>query len=215
MRYDFANLCIDTDTRQLRRDADPVHVSPKAFDLLIILITERPRAVPRRELYDRLWPVRFVVDANLPVLIREIRRALDDTTRDIIRTVHGTGYAFSSDVRETHTAPRTPRSDFLHLLVVDDRQYTLGEGENVVGREPTATVYIPSTSVSRRHALITVQGREAVLTDLESKNGTFVGDERVKTKISLGDGILVRFGEVIVRYRCAPANAPTDTMADR
>src|SRR5438874_8906883 len=100
MRYDFGELSLDTVARQMRRGEHFVHLSPKAMELLMILIAERPRAVPRRELHDRIWPDTFVMAANLPVLIREIRGALDDKERRIIRTVHRTGYAFSSDVRE-------------------------------------------------------------------------------------------------------------------
>src|ERR1700730_6261625 len=125
MRYDFGEMSLDTDARQLRRREPFVHISPEAMDLLLVLITERPRAVPRRELHDRIWPDTFVMAANLPVLIREIRGALDDKERRIIRTVHRTGYAFGIDVREG-PSPRRERNDFVHLLVYDNHQYRLG-----------------------------------------------------------------------------------------
>src|SRR2546428_5595263 len=213
MRYDFGEVSLDTDARQLRRGEDFVHLSPKAMELLIVLITERPRAVPKRELHDRLWPDTFVVVANLPVLIREIRGALGDKQRHIIRTVHRTGYAFTADVREA-ASPRRERNreDFVHLLLYDNHQYRLGDGENLVGREPSAEVFLPSASVSRRHAVITIDGRRAILTDLASKNGTFIGDQALRENASLQDGNIIRFGEVIVRYRCCSAESATDSL---
>ena len=216
MRYDFGEVNLDTDARQLRRGEDFVHISPKAMELLIILITERPRAVPRRELHDRVWPDTFVMAANLPMLIREIRGALDDEDRRIIRTVHRTGYAFGAEVRE-RPSPRKVRNredfvDFVHLLVYDNHQYRLADGKNVVGREPTAEVFLPSASVSRRHAVITVDGRRAILTDLASKNGTFIGDQVLDDDASLRDGNVIRFGEVIVRYRFCSADSATDSL---
>ncbi|HEX7421542.1 MAG TPA: FHA domain-containing protein [Thermoanaerobaculia bacterium] len=208
MRYDFAEFNLDTDARQLRRGSEAVHLSPKALDLLIMLIAERPRAVPKRELYDRLWPSTFVVDANLPVLIREVRGALRDNKRQIIRTVHGTGYAFAAAV----PTERQSRDGFMHLLFFDNQQIRLEEGENLVGREPSANVFLPSASVSRRHALITVHGEGATVTDLDSKNGTFLGSEPLHGEAPLADGTIVQFGEIITRYRCCLPEGATDTF---
>src|ERR1700694_3628067 len=183
MRYDFADLSLDTDVRQLRRGREALHLSPKALELLSILIAERRRAVPKQELYDRLWPATFVVDANLPVLIREIRSALGDKKHEIIRTVHGTGYSFAAPVHEVATERRDEsREGFVHVVLYDNQQYRLNEGENFVGREPTAEVFLPSASVSRRHALIRIRGAEATLVDLSSKNGTFIGAEPLRNE---------------------------------
>jgi DNA-binding winged helix-turn-helix (wHTH) protein len=215
MRYDFADLSLDMDVRQLRRGTQPLHLSPKALELLSILIAERRRAVPKQELYDRLWPATFVVDANLPVLIREIRTAIGDKKHEIIRTVHGTGYSFAAPVHEVAAVREDEsREGFVHVVLYDNHQYRLNEGENFVGREPTAEVFLPSASVSRRHALITIRGAEATLVDLSSKNGTFIGAEPLRNEASLEDGNVIRFGEVIVRYRCFSADGATDTFAD-
>jgi DNA-binding winged helix-turn-helix (wHTH) protein len=215
MRYEFGDVSLDTDALQLRRAEDPLHLSPKALELLVILIAERPRAVPKRELYDRLWPETFVVDANLPVLIREIRRAVGDARHDIIRTVYRTGYSFALPVREVNVARNTVNAEgFVHILLYDNQQRRLAEGENLVGREPDADVFLPSSSVSRRHALIVVQGSQATVTDLESKNGTFIGAEPLHQQANLVDGNVIRFGEVMVRYRCCAADSATDTLTN-
>ena len=212
MVYEFDDFVLDTGARQLRRADATVHLSPKAFDLLAFLIAERPRAIRKQELYDRLWPATYVVDANLPVLIREVRSALDDSARTMIRTVHGTGYAFNATVAESKSTRRAEPAQCLHLILVDTQEFRLTEGENLVGREPTAEVFLPSASVSRRHAVITVRGDEATVADLRSKNGTFIGPAPVHAESVVADGNVIRVGEVITRYRrCLPGEA-TDTI---
>src|SRR5262245_66386341 len=87
---------MDSETRQLLGDGREIHLSPKAFDLLCALIETRPKVVEKADLHARIWRNTYVVDANLNVLIGEIRRALGDRAQDsrFIRTVHGVGYAF-------------------------------------------------------------------------------------------------------------------------
>ena len=96
MALHFGEFTLDPLTRQLRRGADEIHVSPKALALLLELIERRPNALTKAALQESLWPGTFVVEANLSNLVAEIRAALDDDVRHprFIRTVHGFGYAF-------------------------------------------------------------------------------------------------------------------------
>jgi len=91
VRARFAQFAIDSETRQLRGDGREIHLSPKAFDLLCTLIETRPKVVEKADLRARIWPNTYVVDANLNILIGEIRRALGDRVQDsrFIRTVFG------------------------------------------------------------------------------------------------------------------------------
>ena len=77
--YRFGRFVLDCDTRQLLRDGSEVHLSPKAFELLAILLANQPRAVSKTELQERLWPSTFVEETNLAGLVAEIRRALGDS----------------------------------------------------------------------------------------------------------------------------------------
>jgi non-specific serine/threonine protein kinase len=88
-------------TRELLREGTPVPLSPKAFQLLGLLVQSHPTAVSKAELQDRLWPATFVVEKNLTNLVSEIRDALgDDPIRPrFIRTVHRFGYAFREATR--------------------------------------------------------------------------------------------------------------------
>ena len=63
--YRFGPFTLDYGTRQLLSDADEIHLSPKAFELLTILLANRPRAVSKAELQERLWPSTFVEETNL------------------------------------------------------------------------------------------------------------------------------------------------------
>lgn len=201
MRYQFGGFILDTAARQLQRGNHAIHLTPKAFELLDILIGERPRAVPKQELYDRLWPDTYVVEASLPVVIREVRAALGDKHRSIIRTVHRLGYSFSGGVI----------SSSIHLLLHGDHEFTLTPGENVVGRDPHADVSLVSTTVSRRHAIVTVRGNEATLVDLQSKNGTRVAGREVLQPTPLFDGAVIQIGRVEVIYRSPAAREETET----
>ena len=199
---------MDIDARQLYRSGAAVHLSPKAFDLLAFLVAHRPRAVPRQELYDHLWPDTFVVDANLPILIREVRKALGDAKGKWIRTVHRHGYACAP---EQQPAVLTDAAA-THVLFQADREVPLKEGQNIVGRDPAATVRFASASVSRQHAAIIVEGENARIVDLGSKNGTFVDNEPVAGPRQLRDGMTLRFGKMETVYRWSPAHQPTESM---
>ena len=211
MRLELDGFTIDTGARLLLRAGQPVHLSPKAFDLLSHLIAQRPRAVPRQELYDLLWPETFVVDTNLPLLISEIRQALEDEAHVVIRTVHRHGYAFAGEAREI--AARAARSDAPHLLIFGRVEFPLFPGENVVGREANAAVRIASTVLSRRHAVITVDADGATIRDLGSKNGTQVDGTPVNDRTPLRDGATVSFGTIVVIYRRLAPDAATITAS--
>ena len=89
MQVRFDDFVLDTDTRELRRKALPIHLSPKAFQLLQLLLENRPKALSKASLQERLWPDTFVVEANLSNLVGEVRAALgDDAHRPhFVRTV--------------------------------------------------------------------------------------------------------------------------------
>ena len=103
MKIRFGECVLDTEERVLHRGGQPVHLTPKAFQLLGFLLEVRPRAVPKSELQEKLWPATFVSEGNLATLIKEARVAIGDSARQplYIRTVHGYGYAFAGTVQET------------------------------------------------------------------------------------------------------------------
>ena len=111
-RWTFGDFALDLESRQLVRAGTPVSLSPKAFQLLGLLVEGHPKALSKTELQDRLWPGTFVVEKNLTNLVSEIREALGDDPASprFIRTVHRFGYAFhaaaSMDSGEHDRGPR-------------------------------------------------------------------------------------------------------------
>ena len=99
MRISFGQCVVDTARRQLERAGQRVRLSPKAFDVLEVLVTERPRAVSKHLLLDRVWSRVVVEEQNVKNAVVEIRAALGDD-RSAIRTVQRFGYAFSAEALE-------------------------------------------------------------------------------------------------------------------
>jgi DNA-binding winged helix-turn-helix (wHTH) protein len=213
LSYRFDRFVLDTDTRQLLHEGAEVHLSPKAFELLAILLANRPRAVSKAELQERLWPTTFVEETNLAGLVAEIRRALGDSaTRPLfVRTVYRFGYRFVGDTVDSG-GPPTPVPGPRPTLTVENREIMLLEGANVIGRAPDATICCESTGVSRYHARIVIANGEATLEDLGSKNGTYLQGERV-VSARLSDGDEIRLGTATLRFRLASPLSPTETIA--
>jgi DNA-binding winged helix-turn-helix (wHTH) protein len=202
VRIAFAECALDLATRQLFRGGQEVPVPPKAFDLLALLVAERPRAVSKREIHERLWPGTFVTQSNLSSLMADLRTALDDDAREprYVRTVHRFGYAFCGGVDgPAGKGPRNAHAGF--RLFCQDREIALREGENILGRTEDTAVWIDSATVSRRHARLLVERGCVVLEDLGSRNGTWVHDARIIAPVELRDGDEFRVGRVPVMLR--------------
>lgn len=215
MTFRFGSHTLDSESRALLRDGRPIPISPKAFKLLQVLLEARPRAIPKAELHQRLWPDTVVSDVNLPTLIAEIRAAIGDGARDpeFIRTVYGYGYAFSGAAASTRRDGRSPAGagDPLFRLVWGQREVALTDGENVLGRGADSLVWIDAQSVSRRHARVLVGSGVATLEDLGSKNGTFVNGKRLTAPIALRDGDELRIGSVPMTLKVFARPSSTET----
>lgn len=191
MRFDSFEL--DLGRRLLLAEGQPVHLSPKAFQLLHILLSRAPNAVSKDELHEQIWPETFVTETSLAGIVTEVRAALGDDARKprYLRTVHGYGYAFAAEVQ----AVPKPR----YRVIVRGVEIPLGTGENLIGRKPEAAIFIDDASVSREHARITV-GDNALLEDLGSKNGTFVNGRRVTAPEPLHNRDVVVAGTVTFTF---------------
>jgi DNA-binding winged helix-turn-helix (wHTH) protein len=213
MRVSFSPYVLDQESRQLLHGDDVVHLSPKAFELLSILVSHRPKALSKSELQNRLWPGTFVVEKNLANLISEIRDAIGDDPSNprFIRTVHRFGYAFRETVRRGEVDPASRGSEVSFRLKWTNGRVTLEEGEHVIGRDPDVEIFLNSAGVSRQHARITMSAGRATIEDLGSKNGTFVGDQRVEGPTSLGDGDIIGVGAVKLMLRIVRAPSSTKT----
>jgi DNA-binding winged helix-turn-helix (wHTH) protein len=213
MRLAFGECVFDSDTRELTRSGRTVHVSPKAFLLLELLLKSRPRALSKSELKDAIWPKTFVLETNLANLAAELRAAAGERGRSsrFIRTVHGFGYAFSGEAVPEDPKDRNGGASGV-ALIADGRTFALANGENDLGRDPAAEVFLDDTAVSRRHARITVRGSRATLEDLGSKNGTFLGGKPVTAPALLRDADAILLGSVLLTVRLADPGRSTRTL---
>ena len=210
--YRFDDFTLDRSTRRLLRGESEAHLSPKAFDLLQLLVANSSRAMSKSELHEHLWPSTHVLDTNLASLIAEIRHALGDSADSprYVRTVHRFGYWFIAGVQQPKAA--AAEQPVRYWLMFDGRQIALREGENILGRAPDAEIWIDVAGVSRRHARIRVDAHQATIEDLGSKNGTFLQGQPVHEPVPLADGDQIRLGTIVMTFRIPPPAESTDTV---
>ncbi|MGZ7080825.1 MAG: FHA domain-containing protein [Thermoanaerobaculia bacterium] len=206
MRLSFGPFVFDSGMRALFRDGTALDLSPKALTFLEILIAARPAPVSKQILYDKLWPKTFVETGNLHNLASEVRKQIGDDDRAVIRTMHGFGYAFSANATED-----AQPSQF--GIDMGGRLIRLHRGENIIGRERDATISVQASYISRQHARLLVSPHEVVVEDLGSKNGTYVGDERLTAPRTLRDGDTIKIGATVMVLRHFPEALATETLA--
>jgi TolB-like protein/DNA-binding winged helix-turn-helix (wHTH) protein len=100
--YEFGPFRLIPEERQLLRDNQPVSLTPKSFDLLVVLVENSGHLIEKGELLKRLWPDSFVEEANLTVNISALRRALGEGSNEhqYVETVSRRGYRFVASVKE-------------------------------------------------------------------------------------------------------------------
>ncbi len=210
----FGDVTFVPGRRLVLRGQRPVHLEPRAWRLLELLLSCRPNALSKAEILEAVWPGTFVTEGSLSALVKDLRKALGEDARSpaFVRTVFGYGYAFEGTVHEVvPVAPSAAR----HALVWGRTEVRLADGLNLIGREPPAGVVIAHPSVSREHARIEVDGDHAFIEDLGSKNGTWRGEIRLGARTTLADGDDLRIGAVWVTYRgpAVEGRGETETYA--
>jgi DNA-binding winged helix-turn-helix (wHTH) protein len=213
MRFHFAPFILDTETRQLLHATRAVHLSPKAFELLLVLVEARPKVLSKTVLQQHLWPDTFVAEANLSNLLAEVRDALGDKARAprYIRTSHGFGYAFIADTTTASpAAPSAGRS--MCWLEWNRKRFPLAIGAHVIGRDPDVEIRLDGTTVSRRHARIVVTATGTSVEDFGSKNGTYKGNERITSPVPLTHGDAIRIGSLLLTFHARAGSTTTETQ---
>jgi len=131
--HEFRAFRIDVAERLLLRNGESVPLTPKAFDLLLVLVENRGHLLEKDELMQRLWPNTFVEEANLSNNISLLRKVLgDETGHSYIETVPRRGYRFVAEVAEPADAP----------------------AELIVGERSTATVTPEEQSTQERTTVL-------------------------------------------------------------
>ena len=99
--YEFGPFRVDPLKRRLWRDGEVIRLTPKAFDLLLVLVEESGRTIEKDELLEKVWPGTAVEENNLNQNITTLRKSLGDSRQEsqYIATISGVGYRFVAKVR--------------------------------------------------------------------------------------------------------------------
>src|SRR5262245_28214049 len=111
----FAEFEVDLELFQLRHRGVPIEISAKGFDLLLYLIRNRERVVPKHELLAQVWHAQALSSSAIPTAVLGLRKVLGDDPESprFIENTPGRGYRF---IGEIHAAapglpgPESPRS---------------------------------------------------------------------------------------------------------
>jgi DNA-binding winged helix-turn-helix (wHTH) protein len=100
--YYFGSFCLDQEERQLSCNGKTVRLTPKTFDVLLVLIQNKGCLVTKERLLEEVWADVFVEEANLSVNIASLRKVLDEgeSEEQWIETVPKRGYRFVAAVSE-------------------------------------------------------------------------------------------------------------------
>ena len=188
---------IDCERRRILRDGEERPLSRKAFDLLVVLVEQRPKVVSKDKLIQKIWADTFVADANLAILIGDVRAALGDDAKEprMIKTHHRVGYSFAADVTEVSAAAHD-RGRPAFTLAAANRRILLFEGSATLGRDASCDIVINDPSVSREHAVLVVTDGQLTVADRDSKNGTRVDGRKLTETSVVRSGQRITFGTV-------------------
>ncbi len=205
----FSPFEADLRTGELHRAGKTIELQELPFRILAALLERPGELVTREELRAIAWPDGVFVDFEhgLNKAVNKIRRALGDRVDQprFVATLPGRGYRFVGEV------DLSPEPDVKQLtratcrILWDSRTIPLSAGMNVIGRDPAATVFVDSSTVSRRHAGIVVSPQGATLEDLGSKNGTYLHGRRVGAPTPLADGDELAVGSARMSFRSSVA----------
>ena len=210
MRVRFGDFTFDGDTRELLRGAAPVHVSPKAFRFLELLLESRPRALSKGDLQEKIWPSTFVSEENLASLAAEVR---ERWRRGPLRAVRPNGLRLRLRLRRggrgratapgSATGPALPRRGQARARALRRREHRgTGRRRCRADRRPDRL---------RHHARLVVEGSTVTVEDLDSKNGSFVEGKRLKARRVLKSGDIVKFGSVVMTFRAWSPETSTES----
>lgn len=218
-RMRFAEFELDLAAYTLWRGGERVRVQRLPMELLTELVAARGSLVERAQIQSALWGAEVFVDqeAAINTAIRKLRRALGDDADHprFIETVVGKGYRFVAPVHEVPGRAAAAARPLFPRFVVRHAgtDFALREGDNLVGREPDAHVYIDHPSVSRRHAVIRIGHSQPLIEDLRSRNGTFVDGQRIEKPTPLQDEAIISTGPVILTFHAITGPPSTKPMS--
>ncbi|HEX3085553.1 MAG TPA: transcriptional regulator, partial [Pyrinomonadaceae bacterium] len=123
--FEFGPFRLDLRERLLLRDGEPVGLTPKAFDVLVVLVRRSGSLVEKDELLNEVWPDTVVEESSLSQKIYQLRKLLDEGSDEdnYIQTVPRHGYRFIAEVREVKPhRVEAPEDQNVSTPAIDSRQ---------------------------------------------------------------------------------------------
>lgn len=125
--FEFESFRVDVSERQLWRDGSLVPLTPKVFDMLLLLLENKGETVEKERLIREVWVETFVEEGSLNRNISTLRKALgdDSNAQRLIKTLPKRGYRFTDNVREVFEDP-SPDQSSQHTLPA--KPFAIAEG---------------------------------------------------------------------------------------
>src|SRR5215510_13478703 len=103
MTYEFGPFRVDARERTLRCNGELVPLTPKVFDILLVLVQNSGRVLTKNEMMNFVWPDTAVEESNLARNVSTLRKALGDGSDEsgYIETTPWRGYRFTANVRQS------------------------------------------------------------------------------------------------------------------
>src|SRR5258708_22075124 len=159
--FEFGEFFLDTEELLLKRNGEPVPLTPKAYDLILELVKHSGHIVSKDYLMDSVWAGSIVEEGNLPFTIRMLRKALDDDAGHprFIETTPRRGYRFVAEVKETSDGQTRNQVNGYHI---EDKIAAVenGNGSNSL---PQPSGQLPKRAPSQKFRYIFVLSILAVL----------------------------------------------------
>lgn len=220
--FRFAGFELDLAAYVLRAHGEAVRLEKIPMEILILLVQRAGTLIERSEMAAAVWgPGVFLEqEAAINTAVRKIRQVLRDDAAAprFVQTVVGKGYRFIASV-ERINADEPGISSNPHeaacpryVVRVGGQEFVLPAGETVLGRDPSAGVYVDHPSVSRRHARLSIKGGRAQIEDLDSRNGTYVNGRRLDGPSEIREDAIIGLGPVTLVFCVLRAPASTQSM---
>src|SRR5205085_460232 len=154
--FEFGPFSLNVRERLLLRGAEAISLSPKVFDMLVVLVENAGHVLTKDELLNKLWPDSFVEESSLTQNISILRKALgEDTTNPrYIETIPKRGYRFIADVKERN------ETDASALIQDSDgEEVAIEDEENSAPVEPQSLIVATSEQIQPVEVHTPVQRR--------------------------------------------------------
>ena len=112
LNYQFGEFTLDVVRGCVLKAGEEIKLRPKVYETLKYLVEHPGRLIGKQELMQAVWPDAFVTDDSLVQCTLELRRALDDRSQQLLKTVPRRGYLFTAAVIQAHRS----RTLFLPLI---------------------------------------------------------------------------------------------------